>query len=67
MLKNWRTLLKSIDSLSEEALNKLLEEEKRGQCRLAFMLRIYGRMNALRTKRERAKIREFYNAKNKNT
>lgn len=61
MLQNWKELLANINDLCEESCKKLLEQEKKGRKRLSFMLRIYGRMNAQRTKRERNELRKIAN------
>jgi hypothetical protein len=54
ILENWQTLNESVMKLNEEQLEALLEEEKRGQQRVQFLLRLYGRFNKLRSIRERS-------------
>ena len=54
MLANWNTLCESLLNCEDEKLLlETLAEEKKGQKRLQFMLRIYGRYNKLRGARER--------------
>lgn len=67
ILKNWITLLKHIEALSEKSCLELLEKEKAGQKRVAFLLRIYGRMNKQRTQRERAALRKLANEHTKSS
>lgn len=55
-LENWDTLNSYVQELTEEELKELLLEEKKGQKRLAFLIRIYGRYNKLRTIRERNEL-----------
>lgn len=57
-LQNWESLNNALrdSSLTEKQGWDLLEKERKGQRRLAFMLRIYGRANKMRTERERKEI-----------
>lgn len=59
ILRNWVVLLAEINKISEAGCAELLEQEKNGNRRIAFMLRIYGRMNKQRTQRERAALRKL--------
>jgi len=59
ILRNWVVLLAEVNKLSEADCAELLEQEKKGNRRVAFMLRIYGRMNKQRTQRERAALRKL--------
>ena len=56
ILYSWATVNKYMPSATEEELNALLEEERRTSRRLTVMLRIYGRLNKLRTQRERNEL-----------
>lgn len=56
LLQDWGTLNRNIQQLSEEDCMQLLKKEKAGQQRLSFLLRIYGRLNKLRTQRERNEL-----------
>ena len=53
VLRSWQTLQAFLPSLSEKQCWELLEAERTGQRRFQFMLRLYGRANKLRGKRER--------------
>lgn len=57
-LETWGALNDAMykDSLSEKECWDLLAEEKKGQARATFMLRLYGRANTLRTARERLEL-----------
>lgn len=56
ILDNWQTLQKHLHGLTEEECWKLLAEEKKGLRRTQFLLRLYGRANKLRGKRERVDL-----------
>lgn len=56
LLENWASLNDSIMELEEAQVQRLLEQERTGQRRPAFLLRLYGRFNTLRTKRERTEL-----------
>lgn len=56
LLVDWGTLNKHIQTLTEKECAALLEREKNGDNRLSFVLRIYGRLNKLRNKRERKEL-----------
>lgn len=56
LLENWAALNASLMDLSEEQVETLLNEERSGQKRPAFLLRLYGRFNTLRTQRERREL-----------
>lgn len=53
ILKNWATLNAVLQDLSEKECEELLTNERNGQRRLQFLLRLYGRYNKLRSQRER--------------
>ncbi len=53
VLKNWESLNRELPKLSEVQCWDLLTAERAGLCRTQFLLRIYGRGNKLRGKRER--------------
>lgn len=55
-LSNWVAMNAALKELSEEKCWKLLQEEKNGQKRAQFMLRIHGRANKLRAERERREL-----------
>ena len=55
-LENWHTLNSYIQHLDEEKIVELLEQEKKSGQRPAFLLRLYGRFNKLRTTRERQQL-----------
>jgi hypothetical protein len=56
VLRNWQSLSELISTLTEEECWDLLKEERAGLRRIQFMLRLYGRANKLRGKRERSEI-----------
>lgn len=56
LLDNWIGLNKGLKQLNEEEAKELLEVERKGQKRQSYLLRIYGRYNTLRTKRERKQL-----------
>jgi hypothetical protein len=56
-IENWRVLNKKISKLSEKKCVELLSFERAaGNPRLMIMLRLYGRINKLRTQRERHEL-----------
>lgn len=56
LLKNWSTLNEHLHDLTEQQCSELLKKEKKGKKRVAFLIRIYGRFNTLRTERERLEL-----------
>ena len=56
MLDNWVTLNSVVMDLEEAQVKALLDLEREGQRRPAFLLRLYGRYNTLRTRRERSEL-----------
>ena len=55
-LRSWVAMNEALKTLSEKDCWKLLEQEKKGQQRAQFMLRIHGRANKLRAARERREL-----------
>lgn len=55
-LSSWVNMNEALKTLTEDKCWKLLEEEKAGQKRAQFMLRIHGRANKLRAERERREL-----------
>lgn len=55
-LQNWATLNNHVQTLDEATLTALLKQERKGQRRTQFLIRIYGRYNKLRTIRERNEL-----------
>lgn len=55
-LSSWVAMNEALKTISEEECWALLEEEKKGQQRVQFMLRIHGRANKLRAERERREL-----------
>lgn len=53
VLQNWASLNNAMPALSEDQCWVLLEAERAGHRRTQFLLRLYGRANKLRGKRER--------------
>lgn len=53
VLANWADLNAHLGTCDEAQCWALLAAEKQGKARIQFLLRIYGRANKLRTKRER--------------
>lgn len=56
VLRTWRSLLETIGGLTEEECQELLEYEREHAGRPQVLLRLYGRMNKLKTTRERKEI-----------
>lgn len=57
-LAKWLELNKYLKTATEQQCSALLDEELCGKSRLQFILRIYGRFNSLRTRRERRELAE---------
>ena len=56
LLDNWMNLNKKMMQLSEEEIMFLLEAERIGRNRPAFLMRLHARFNRLRAERERKEI-----------
>lgn len=52
----WKTLNSALMDMNEQECWDLIEEEKKGQCRINFMLRVYGRAQKLRSQREQGEL-----------
>lgn len=50
---SWPDFLREVNACTEEACWEALAMEKRDKNRLAYLQRLYGRANSLRTRRER--------------
>lgn len=55
-LLSWALLNQKLVTATEKECKELLQREKKGERRISFLLRIYGRWNKLRTTRERNEI-----------
>ena len=55
-LSSWVVMNEALKTIDEKECWKLLEQEKKGQQRAQFMLRIHGRANKLRAERERREL-----------
>lgn len=55
-LQNWQSLQEALPHLTEKQCWDLLETERAGHRRVQFLLRLYGRANKLRGKRERRNL-----------
>lgn len=55
-LANWSVLNEHLQELDEETVLKLLKREMKGERRSQFLIRLYGRYNMERTKRERREV-----------
>ncbi len=55
-LSSWVAMNEALKTLSEEECWELLRQEKKGQRRAQFMLRIHGRANKLRAEREKREL-----------
>lgn len=55
-LANAQSVNKALKTLTEEQLKHLLAYEKAHDNRMSIVLRLYGRYNLLRAKRERAQL-----------
>jgi hypothetical protein len=49
---NWFDLQGKVKSMTEPELLAMLKEESRGDARLSYIIRIYGRYSSLRRQRE---------------
>lgn len=56
ILKTWVTLCEGIGDLTEKECWDALKREQKGQHRVQFLLRLYGRANKLRFQRERREL-----------
>jgi hypothetical protein len=56
LLKSWEALNTGLKDLKEDEVRELLAIEKAGRARHSFLIRIYGRLNTLRTERERKQL-----------
>lgn len=56
ILLNWRSLNAHVASLDEETARRLITTEKNNGCRKQFVLRLIGRWQLLRNRRERDEI-----------
>lgn len=56
MLRSWEALNTWLRSAKEEQCRQLLHVEKSSKRRSAFLLRIFGKYNRLRTERERREL-----------
>ena len=59
LLRDWKKFAYAVKDMTEEECNALLEVEKKGYRRIPYLVRLYGRMNLLRTKRERDELIRF--------
>lgn len=55
---NWRSLNATLNTLTEEQIKTMLDDELNGKRRLVIARRLHQRFAALRTARERAEILE---------
>ena len=55
-LRNWATLNQALMAGDLALAERLLEEEKKGQQRKMFLLRLHSRINKLRAENERAAL-----------
>ena len=55
-LSTWNSLNAFLSMASEQNCHELLHLEKRGKCRLTFLLRIHSRLNKVRADRERREL-----------
>ena len=56
LLGSWAALNTGVKKLTETQAKALLDAERNWAKRQSFLLRIYGRYNTLRTKRERKEL-----------
>jgi hypothetical protein len=56
VLSNWSRLNAALLNMTEEQAKQLLDAELAGQSRRAVLLRIYGRFNSKRARRERREL-----------
>jgi hypothetical protein len=59
---NYRELHKIIMDLSEAELQRMLDDELRGERRRTFMIRLHQRLCALRAQREREELEHSANS-----
>ena len=53
---NWREINKALPDLDEDAVLRLLDEERKGEQRVTVLIRLHQRYTMLRAARERAEI-----------
>ena len=53
---NWREINKALPDLDEDAVRRLLENERKGEQRQSVLIRLHQRYTMLRAARERAEI-----------
>jgi hypothetical protein len=53
---NWRDLNKVLPTLDEDAVRRLLEDERKGEQRVTVLVRLHQRYTILRAARERSEI-----------
>jgi hypothetical protein len=53
---NWREINKVLPDLDEDAVLRLLDEERKGEQRVTVLVRLHQRYTMLRAARERAEI-----------
>jgi hypothetical protein len=53
---NWRELNQSLSDMSEVEVLTLMNEEKRGACRITILRRLHQRYTILRAARERKEL-----------
>lgn len=58
-LKTWDNLQLTLKIATEDECKDLLQQEKRGRGRFAFLSRIHSRYNVLRGMRERIALTDF--------
>lgn len=56
VLSNWGELNKELNVLTEQELNSLIQRERAGKQRNAYLSRLHGRFNKLRAIRERQEL-----------
>lgn len=55
--KTWRDINAELSEANEQRCKELLDEERSGENRQLFVIRIYGRYAKLRAQRERRELR----------
>jgi len=53
---NWREINKALPDLNEDAVLRLLDEERKGEQRVTVLVRLHQRYTMLRAARERMEI-----------
>jgi hypothetical protein len=53
---NWREINKALPDLDEDAVLRLLDEERKGEQRVTVLIRLHQRYTMLRAARERMEI-----------